>query len=200
VSGQRSPETGMPGEPTRSLVERLRDAWELEFGQFRPRLFFLGLLARPLPRNGGNRLRVKLLRAMGCTIGEGTRVLDLPQFTGGTPDLGRNLIVGVGTTIDWGCSFELGEKLTIGDRVRLGPEVLILTTTHELGAREHRAGPLVRMPVNVGSDATIGARAVVLPGVTIGEGARILAGSVVNKNVPPHGRWGGIPAKPVGQG
>lgn len=190
-------EAPVPEARPRSLLEKVRAAWDLEFGQLRPRLFFFSLLERPLPRNRCSGLRVRLMRAMGCTIGEGARVLGLPKLSGGAPELTRNLVVGKGGTIVWGCSFEIGDKLTIGDRVRLGPEVMILTTTHELGPREHRAGPLLRKPVNLGNDSIIGARAIVLPGVTIGEGAQILAGSVVNKDVPPGARWGGIPAKPT---
>jgi maltose O-acetyltransferase len=184
--------------PPRTFAGKVRAALQFEFGQLRPRIFFLSLLEGPLPRDRCSGLRVMLLRAMGCAIDKSTRVLGLPQLTGGSVELARNLTVGAGGTIAWGCSFELGDTLTIGERTRLGPEVMILTTTHELGPREHRAGPLLRKPVKVGSDVIIGARAIVLPGVTIGDGAQVLAGSVVNKDVPPGARWGGIPARPLG--
>ena len=99
--------------------------------------------------------------------------------------------------IDVGCAFELGDNVTIGDRVTLGYQVIIITTTHELGPREHRAGPLVRNPVHVEDGALIGARCVILPGVTVGVGAIVDPGSVVNMNVPPNARVRGIPARQV---
>lgn len=183
--------------PPRTMVARLRDALEFEFGQLRPRLVLVTLLAQPLPRGAFGTLRAQLLRLLGCEVGPGVRVLGLPSLTGGDATLGPNLSIGAGCVLEWGCVLELGEKLTIGDNVRLGREVLLLTTSHDLGPKEHRAGPLVRKPVTIGRGAIIGARAVVLPGVTIGEGAQLLAGSVLNKDMPPGSRWGGIPAKPL---
>ena len=193
-----TPAPVQPGPSARSFWSRVRNAFLLEFGSLRPRLVLLSLLALPLPRGTCGKLRAQLLRFTGFALGSGTQVLGLPHLTGGSGQLGPNLVIGSDCELEWGCLLELGERLTIGDHVRLGPEVLILTTTHELGPKEHRAGPLVRKPVTVSSGASIGARAVLLPGVTIGEGAQVLAGSVVNKDVPPRARWGGIPAKPLG--
>jgi acetyltransferase-like isoleucine patch superfamily enzyme len=107
-------------------------------------------------------------------------------------------VIGAGCTIGRDCVLEVGERITLGDGVSLGPEVLIITTTHELGPREHRAGAQVRKPVAVGDGVSIGARAVILPGVSIGEGADILAGAVVSKDVPPRTRAGGVPARMIG--
>jgi acetyltransferase-like isoleucine patch superfamily enzyme len=170
----------------------------LEFSLLRPRLVLLGLLSLPLPRGACGTLRASLLRLFGFAVGAGTRVLGPPDITGGAPRLEPNLVIGAGCELSWGCVLEIGEKLTLGDRVRLGPEVMILTTTHELGLKEHRAGKLISKPVTISSGAALGARSIVLPGVTIGEGAQIVAGSVVNKDVPPKTRWGGIPAKLLG--
>jgi acetyltransferase-like isoleucine patch superfamily enzyme len=138
------------------------------------------------------------MRAMGFAVGPGTSVLGMPRLTGADAPLQDNLRIGAECTIGPGCLIEVGEKLTLGDRVRLGTEVLIITTTHELGPKEHRAGPLTRRPVTIGEGAIIGARAILLPGVNVGAGAQVLAGSVVNKDVAPGTRAGGIPAKPLG--
>lgn len=184
-----------PGSPP--LSARLRAALSLEFGQARPRLMLVTLLAHALPRGAFGEERAHLLRMLGCSVGPGVRVLGMPSLTGGDAPLGPNLSIGAGSVLEAGCVLELGDKLTLGADVQLGREVLILTTTHDLGPREHRAGPLVRRPVTIGRGAIIGARAVVLPGVTIGEGAHLLAGSVLNKDMAPGSRWGGIPAKPL---
>lgn len=179
------------------LPARLRGALSFELGQLRPELVMVTLLAQALPRGAFGEQRAALLRRLGCAIGPGARVLGMPSLTGGEGPLGPNLSIGAGSVMEWGCVLELGEKLTIGDEVRIAREVLILTTTHDLGPKTHRAGPLVRRPVTIGKGAVIGARAVILPGVTVGEGAQLLAGSVLNKDMPADSRWGGIPAKPL---
>jgi maltose O-acetyltransferase len=74
---------------------------------------------------------------------------------------------------------------------------MILTTSHKLGPSSHRAGPHDLLPVKIGDGAWIGARATILPGVTVGEGAVISAGSVVNKNVPANSIVAGAPARVV---
>jgi acetyltransferase-like isoleucine patch superfamily enzyme len=99
--------------------------------------------------------------------------------------IGRNVIL------------EFGEVLTIGDRVSLADGAVILTTTHQLGPKEHRAGPVVRSPVVIGNDVTIGENAIILPGATIGDGARVAANSVVNANVAAGVTVSGIPARPL---
>jgi len=54
-------------------------------------------------------------------------------------------------------------------------------------------------PTNIGQDVWIGCHVTILPGVTIGNGAVIAAGAVVNRDVPPLEIWGGVPAKKIGQ-
>ncbi len=198
-----APDASSPGAtpaaaPRRTLWQRVRAVLALEFSQVRLQLLLLSVLCWPLPRGACGPLRARLFRLAGFKVGPRCSILGLPHINGGGGPLGPNLVLGAGCVLEWGCVLEVGEKLTLGDGVRLGPEVLILTTTHELGNKGHRAGPLVRKPVTLGSGASLGARAIVLPGVTIGEGAQILAGSVVNKDVPARTRWGGIPARLLG--
>jgi acetyltransferase-like isoleucine patch superfamily enzyme len=76
---------------------------------------------------------------------------------------------------------------------------VILTTTHELGPKEHRAGTFVRNPVSIGNDVVLGENAIVLPGASIGDGARVLPDSVVNARVAPGATVSGIPARPLRQ-
>ena len=52
-------------------------------------------------------------------------------------------------------------------------------------------------PIKIGNDVWIGANVVILPGVTIGDGAVLAAGAIVNKNVEPYEIVGGVPAKPI---
>ena len=84
------------------------------------------------------------------------------------------------------------EKITIGNDVKISEDVLIRDSDNHTILRE---GYKKTAPINVGNHVWIGARSVILKGVTIGDGAIIAAGAVVTKDVPPHTLVGGVPAK-----
>jgi len=186
-----------PPSTRSSLAKKLFVVLKSELDQIRPRQHLFSLLSKAIPRDTGNELRASLLRARGIHVGEGTEVRDTPRFTGGEArgfdkfSTGKNCVIGLD------CSFEVGATISLGDRVTIGHQVLIITTTHELGPREHRAGTPVRNPVKVEDGAWIGSRCIILPGVTIGAGAIVEPGSVVNKDVAAHTRVRGTPAKVV---
>ena len=161
-----------------------------------PRLMALNLAVGILPRHEAALTRARLYRMAGFRIGGGTR-LQAPPRINGDKGIFSNLVVGQDCDIDVECVFDLADKITIGDRVTLSPGVMILTSTHELDVREHRAGPLQLAPVNVGDGVWLGARSIILPGVTIGAGAVVNPGAVVNKDVAPETRVGGTPAVPI---
>ena len=85
----------------------------------------------------------------------------------------------------------------IGDRVHFGHEVMVLSISHpiDVGCGWKRRKIIECKKVVIEKDAYIGSRAIILPGVTIGEGAYVGAGAVVTKNVKPHTLVGGVPAK-----
>jgi maltose O-acetyltransferase len=179
-----------------SLVIKALRAIGGETNGIRPRLHTLAFVSRLVPLQVGNKLRASLLRGVGFAIGEGTLFRGTPNI-GGAFDgrFAANLSIGRDCVIDADCTFDLGERIQIGDRVTLGHQVMILTASHELGPREHRAGPVTTAPVTISDGAWLGPRCIVLPGVTIGEGAVVAPGSVVNKDVEAHTRVGGIPAR-----
>lgn len=189
-------------EPTAKLLTRIVSE---ETGGLHPRLLAISMLASLLPRRSGHRQRASLLRLVGFTIGADTDVLGMPRITGSragahgddSRGLFSNLEIGRGSTIDMEVVLDLEERITIGEGVLIGPQTMILTSTHDLGPREQRAGPVTRSPVVIGDGAWIGARCVILPGITVGEGAIVAAGSVVNKDVPPNTRVAGAPARKV---
>jgi maltose O-acetyltransferase len=104
------------------------------------------------------------------------------------------LSIEVGAFLGWHCRIHNQARVTIGAQAFLGPEVMLLTTDHDIGRPAHRAGMLDTAPIVVGAGAWVGARATVLLGVTIGEGAVVAAGSVVTRDCEPNGLYAGVPA------
>lgn len=104
------------------------------------------------------------------------------------------LTIEVGAFVGWHGRIHNQAPVTIGARAFLGPEVMLLTTGHDLGPSAHRAGELVAEPVTIGPGAWLGARATVLPGVTVGAGCVVAAGSVVTTDLEPDGLYAGAPA------
>jgi len=177
------------------LLDSIGRALKTEIGQLHPWQDGLTLVSRLIPHQAGNSLRAELLRRMGFEIGPHTELEGTPKLNGPDRQNSENLRIGSHCQIGVDCEFEPGATITIGDHVTLGHEVMILTTTHELGSHEHRAGAIVRNPVTIESGAWIGARSIILPGVTIGEGAIVEACSVVTQNVANNARVAGNPAR-----
>lgn len=111
------------------------------------------------------------------------------------PDL-SNITLGDRTFINHFGFLENGESISIGQDTCIGPGVQILTTTHEVGGHERRAGyGCVRRPVRIGAGCWIGAGVIILPGVSIGDGCLIGAGAIVRTSCPADGAYVGVPAK-----
>lgn len=86
-------------------------------------------------------------------------------------------------------------EIRIGDNCFIGPGVHIYTATHPLNANERISGAEYGIPVNIGDNVWIGGRAIINPGVTIGNNVVIASGAVVTKDVPDNVVVGGNPAK-----
>lgn len=74
--------------------------------------------------------------------------------------------------------------VTIGKRVMCGPFVSIFAATHETEVQSRRDNIEYAREVTIGDDCWIGGHVTILPGVTIGEGCTIAAGSIVTKDIP----------------
>lgn len=106
---------------------------------------------------------------------------------------GKTTRVGKEVFINFGCTFLDQGGITLEDGVFIGPGVKIVTEEHpEQPAVRHT---LQTQPVVIRRKAWIGAGAIVLPGVTVGENAIVAAGAVVTKNVPDNTIVAGVPAK-----
>lgn len=104
--------------------------------------------------------------------------------------IGRNTLINRRCTIDLRCG------LTIGENVSISPEVMIVAASHDVNDPQFASIP--HPPVVIEDHAFIGTRAMILPGVTIGRGAVVVAGSQVSKDVPPMTVVAGSPARPIG--
>ncbi|MDQ2085621.1 DapH/DapD/GlmU-related protein [Herbivorax sp. ANBcel31] len=108
---------------------------------------------------------------------------------------GRDIEVGDNSGLGVNC--RITGPLKIGSYVMMGPDVMIFTQNHK---NDRLDIPMMlqtdpKRPVVIGDDVWIAARAIILPGVTIGKGAIIGAGAVVTKDVPEYAVVGGNPAR-----
>ena len=103
---------------------------------------------------------------------------------------------GVGVNIEKDAVFS--QKVTLGDYS--GMDVTVITRTHRFDRIDipmMRQGFVEEKPVYIGDDVWIGDRVIILPGVHVGDGCVIAAGSVVTKDVPRYTVVGGVPAKVI---
>lgn len=88
-------------------------------------------------------------------------------------------------------------KITIGNNVFIAPNVCIITEEHAMDIEQRNAGLEYTHPVTIGDDVWICAGALILPGVQIGSGSVIGAGSVVTKDIPANCLAVGNPCKVI---
>ena len=171
--------------------------WSEAFvGKFLPRLesylldFSLMLLqvATYIP---SHTIRNWIWRAFGLKLGGGSTL-----HTGIRVYDPRNIGVGQGTIIGYACFIDGRDRVTIGNHTDIASEVMIYSSEHDLTAPDFHA---TLAPVIIGDYVFIGPRAIILAGVTIGDGAVIAAGAVVTKDVEPYAIVGGVPAKVIGE-
>ena len=149
----------------------------------------------PFIRVGGRNSRIEIgenftaiSRVKDNSIGVPHKVIVRTISDGAEIVIGRD--VGVS-----GCVISAAKSIHIGDRVLIGSGALIFDSDlHPLeGGIRHGRGACE--PIIIEDDVFIGARAIVLKGVTIGKGAIVGAGAVVTKDVPPGARVAGNPAR-----
>jgi maltose O-acetyltransferase len=177
-------------------LTRLPEVAREELGGLRPGLAMAVLVSGLLPDLVANRVRTALFRRAGVAIGRGT-VIGGKLTIAGPGHPAPRVSIGELGWINAGCYFDASDTITIGDDVALAQGVTIVTQTHDVGPSSRRAAALRSAPVTIGDGCWLGARVTVLPGVTIGRGAIVAAGAVVNADVAPDTLVGGVPAKPI---
>jgi len=117
--------------------------------------------------------------------------------------VGANVYFGGGEDVEVGnhCQINKGACLVnikLGDYVMIAPDAVFLFQTHNsdrIDVPMAKQGKTIHKQSIVADDVWVGQRAIILPGITIGNGAIIGAGAVVTKDVPPYAVVGGVPAK-----
>lgn len=154
----------------------------------------IGLMAVvPIPP-----FRAVVLRALGATIGKNFLISPVNFFDYWYAGF-KHLIVGDNCHIASGALLDLREKIILENHVTIAERVVVLTHSN-VGDDQHplqKEFPTVIGSVRVKEGSFVGAGSIVLPGVTIGPHACVMAGSVVSRNVPPHTLVGGNPLRIV---
>ena len=165
----------------------------------------LGRLRAQVLRWRGSSVSAKVRVASGCVVQRPwcLNVGERSQFEHGVYvkaaadsariELGREVFVGFNS------QFDISESLHIGNGVLIAPGCFITDHNHRRSALATIASQgCESKAVRIEDDVWLGAKVVVLPGVTIGRGAIVAAGAVVAHDVVPMTVVAGVPASPVG--
>lgn len=135
-------------------------------------------------------IRKRLENIISDKVDDTVTVL-LPFYT----DFGKHISIGKNVFINRQVMFvDLG-GICLEDSVLIGSRVNLITVNHLTDPKERRG--LSVKPIHIKKNAWIGAGATILPGVTIGENAIVVANATVTKDVPDNTIVAGIPAKIV---
>lgn len=136
-------------------------------------------------------------------IGKGTTVSPFTEINVTSRDGGRSgVYIGERVTVGMGCNLRgAGGIIEIGDAAQLGQHVSVIAANHQFDPDSlirDQPWSTTTVDVRIESDAFIGCGSQVLPGVTIGRGAVVAAGSLVRESVPAWAIVAGVPARIVG--
>jgi len=136
--------------------------------------------------------RRALLRELLGAFGEGSEIR--PPFH---CDYGYQTFIGARTFINFGLRCLDVARITIGDDVQMGPNVLLLTPTHPLEPGPRRDRWEAARPITIGDNVWLGGGVIVCPGVSIGSDSVVGAGAVVTRDLLPGVLAVGNPARVV---
>lgn len=149
----------------------------------------------------GSNVCINALCRKGLNIGNNVTIKEgcIIEGYGVLRNLGEGLIIGNNVGISQDCFIAIRGNVVIGNDTIFGPNVSIFSENH---ITDNIEVPIVkqgekRADVKIGNGVWVGTRAIILSGVSIGDGAIIAAGAVVTKNVDPYTIVGGVPAKVI---
>ena len=123
--------------------------------------------------------RRELLKVLLAEVGENCYI-EPPLHA----NWGRNTHLGSNVYANFNLTLVDDTDIYIGDSVMIGPNVTIATAGHPVDPELRRKVAQFNIPVRIGNNVWIGAGAVILPGITIGDDSVIGAGSIVTKDIP----------------
>jgi maltose O-acetyltransferase len=169
-----------------------------------------------IPVGAASRLRILLYRILGMRIGRNNRIENIRvrrcsqivignhnTFTRGCflfPHDGNNgkvrIIIGNGCGFNRDVYLDANGLIQIGDEVSIGPDVYMTDSNHSLTtSANRRTSPLSIGTIRIGNRCWIGAKAIILKDVELGEYCVVAAGAVVTKSFPPRSVVAGVPAR-----
>lgn len=161
---------------------------------------FYNLVARHLPGSltlysfGSGRIRAFILKRLFRKFGKNVNIEPKVIFYNmSESEIGNNSGIGIGSFVG---------LVTIGCDVMIGEQFMAVSQNHEFSdvtIPMRLQGLQKNKRITIEDDVWIGSRVTLLPGVTIGKGAVVGAGSVVTKSVPPCSIVGGNPAREIGK-
>lgn len=135
--------------------------------------------------------REKMLQEMFAQIGENCYIE--PPFYANWG--GAHCHFGNNVYCNFGCTFVDDTHIYVGDCTMIGPNVTVATAGHPILPELREQAYQYNAPVHIGKNCWIGAGAIILPGITIGDHSVIGAGSVVTKDIPANVVAAGNPCK-----
>lgn len=151
-------------------------------------LLVLNLVSCTIPFHS---IRKLFYRGAGVKIGKNSFIHMGARFY-----LPSGVSIGDGTVIGDHCFMDGRAPLKIGNNVDVASQVMIYNSEHDINSDGFDP---IEEPVEIADYAFVGPRAIILPGVKIGNGAVVGAGAVVTKDVAPFKVVGGVPAKEIGE-
>ena len=137
------------------------------------------------------RVRYIYLKKKGMTLAKNVRF-----YAGFHIRFPRGISIADGVNIGPKVLLDGRMGLTIEKSATIAYNAIIWTMNHDYNDEGFKAKG---GPVNIGAYAWICSNSIILPGVTIGEGAVVASGAIVTKDVPPYAIVGGVPAKVIGK-
>ena len=137
------------------------------------------------------KLYTKFIRRRLGSVGEGCYFIFFSKFF-----IPKNIHLGKNVFINQQCILAADEKIIIGDNTSIGFRCMLITSNYELypDPTTNRR-PRYFEPITIGKNVWIGSGAIILPGVTIGDGCVVAAGAVVTKDIAEYTLVGEVPAR-----
>jgi acetyltransferase-like isoleucine patch superfamily enzyme len=124
---------------------------------------------------------------MGFKIGNNSSI-----FMKSIVDCTKGISIGNNSVVNARCRLDNRGTITIGNNVSISSDVIILTADHDMDSVDFSGR---NKQVIIEDYVWLGTRSIILPGITIGKGAVVAAGSLVTKNILPYQVVAGVPAK-----